>query len=203
MTALLGALSASGAVAAVGAADLEARVADLEAEVARLLGRVAALEGRRAAPEIGSIPPSAAPVRPAASAYDAAADAAWQPPSDGAVWSQDGALPVRITHQSLDRATGRVDLLVQLTVAPPDPAGWSQAGAPVPLRLRALTPDGIEVAVPLLLGRVAVVEAGAHLHLTATLAPAVAAAASLLVLSAADGTPASPSPHPLSRGSRP
>lgn len=168
-------------------AALAARMRELEAEVSRLVARVGALERRLAAPVAGPAGFGGAAGAPAAPVLD---DAGVPLPDDGLVWTFDPFVdgnPLAVTYKGLDRAAGRVDLLVRVTAPLPNPAAWSTVGAVVPLHLNSRQADGGGTAVGFVLARGGRTDPGAHLHLTATLDPARAAAARQLLIGPAAG----------------
>jgi hypothetical protein len=169
---------------------LAARMRELEAEVTRLVARVDALERRLATPvadPAGASGMGGAAGVPAAPVFTPPAldDSGVLVPDDGLVWTFDpfaDGSPLAVTYQGLDRAAGRVDLLVRITAPLPDPAAWGKVGAPVPLRLISRQADGAGTAAAFMLARGGRTDPGAHLHLTATLDPARAAAARQLLI---------------------
>ena len=91
--------------------------------------------------------------------------------------------PFQVIQRSLDRETGRVDLLLSVTAAIPDLASWAAVtkGDPVPL---LLTPDlgdgGPAVPLPLRLERATRLEPGSRVHVSAQLEPGIATRVRLL-----------------------
>lgn len=85
--------------------------------------------------------------------------------------------PFQVIQRSLDRETGRVDLLLNVTAPIPDQAAWAglEKGAPVPL---LLTPDLGEASpaspLPLRLERATRLEPGSRIHVSLQLEPGVA-----------------------------
>jgi hypothetical protein len=85
--------------------------------------------------------------------------------------------PFQVLQRSLDRQSGRLDLLLDVVAPIPDLADWNSAarGEAVPLMLIADTADGAAAApVPLQLERATRLEPGARLHLSARLEPGIA-----------------------------
>jgi hypothetical protein len=141
----------------------EQRLQALEERVRALTGRVENLE--RAAS------PAAQPVRGPGL------------PADGAVWTFDDyvdASPFKVSYKSFDRATGRVELLLQITAPIEQPELWSETGRSVPVALRYRAADGAEGASVFALVRASRLEPGSRVHLRALVEPALAASASHL-----------------------
>lgn len=85
--------------------------------------------------------------------------------------------PFQVIQRSLDRETGRVDLLLSVTAPIPDAALWTslEKGSPVPLLVTPDLGDGVAASpLPLRLERGKRLEPGARLHVSAQLEPSVA-----------------------------
>lgn len=85
--------------------------------------------------------------------------------------------PFQVIQRNLDRATGRIDLLLSVTAPIPDLADWIklEKGAPVPLRLTLDLDDGQAASpLPLRLERAIRLEPGSRLHVSAQLEPSLA-----------------------------
>lgn len=85
--------------------------------------------------------------------------------------------PFQVIQRSLDRETGRVDLLLSVTAPIPDLAAWTrlEKGAPVPLLVTPdLGEDSPASPLPLRLERATRLEPGSRIHVSAQLEPGVA-----------------------------
>jgi hypothetical protein len=157
--------------------DTDARVEALEARLESLTRRVAALE---------------------AVLKDTAPEGTGAPTQSGEpVWELDdytGNAPFRVLHHSLDRNTGRVDLLLDVTAEIPDLARWEAlaAGDAVPLTL-AVEPGSDQGSdqgeVPFTLERATHYAPGARVHVGAAIPPQRAATARVLRVSHPGTTP--------------
>lgn len=139
------------------AIDLETRVGALEARLQSLTRRVQAME--------------AVLKQGAGQASISAA------PKGEPVWVLSdyvGASPFRVLHKTLDRSSGRVDLLLDVVSAPPDKGLWQsvQRGAPVPLAL-TLDPQQADPSqlLRLHLERATNFEPGSRIHVSARIDP--------------------------------
>jgi hypothetical protein len=152
--------------AAAGAdQDVQRRLGELEARVQALTLRLEALESRATAP----------PPTPATASLTA----------EGIVWTFDdhvNGTPFKVTHKTIDKRSGRIDILLLITDALPDPAAWAVVGARVPLALTLRGGDGTEIAAGVTLARGPRLEPGAHLHVQAQVEPVQAAAARQIVV---------------------
>jgi hypothetical protein len=89
--------------------------------------------------------------------------------------------PFRVLQRSLDRASGRIELLLDLTAPLPDGPAWAEVrrGEPLPLVLTVRLADGRELPpLPLHLERASPLVPGGRLHAGASLEPSLAAQAS-------------------------
>jgi hypothetical protein len=136
------------------------RIDGLEARLEGLTRRVQALEGLLASSPPGGVAATVAKGEP--------------------LWEFDDyarETPFQVIQRSLDRDTGRIDLLLGVTAPIPDLAAWAELekGAPVPLHVIHGPIDGPPASpLPLRLERGAVLTPGARLHVSAHLEPAVA-----------------------------
>jgi hypothetical protein len=164
--ALAGTMLAALCVApAARAVDADTRIEGLEARLEALTRRVAALE---------LVLSNAGPISAGTAAKRG------EP-----VWDLDdytSVAPFRVLHRSLDRDTGRVDLLLDITGSIPDPGRWSglERDDPVPLVLSTDHAPG--VAVDLLLERAGSLDPGSRVHLRAALPVEQATLAETLIL---------------------
>ena len=140
------------------------RLLELEQQLQILTGRVELLERRAAAPQPGVTAGL---------------------PADGVVWSFDdyvNGTQFKVSHKSLDKHSGRLDLLLQTMAPLADPDQWTDVGSTVPIALTLRSVDGAETHTTFTLGRGARLEPGAHLHLQATIDPLQAAAVRHLII---------------------
>lgn len=155
----------------VPAVDADTRLEALEARLESLTRRVAALEAllKDTPPDrLGTSKQSGEP--------------AWE------LDDYTGTAPFRVLHRSLDRDTGRVDILLDVTGPVPDLALWDSvaAGDPVPLVIAFDPgPDGGETQ--LRLERATRFDPGARVHVSAELPPDRAATVRMLRVSHRDG----------------
>jgi hypothetical protein len=157
----------------VRAIDADTRLEALEARLESLTRRVAALEEL-----LNDAPP----------------DQLGAPRQSGEpAWELDdytGNAPFRVLHRSLDRDTGRVDLLLDVTAPVPDLALWDSiaAGDPVPLVI-AIEPGQEIGETPLRLERATRFDPGARVHVSTELPPGQAATVRVMRVSHRDGGP--------------
>lgn len=156
---------------AVQAIDTDTRLEALEARLESLTRRVAALE---------ALLKDTAPDRLGASTQSG--EPAWE------LDDYTGTAPFRVLHRSLDRDTGRVDILLDVTGPVPDRTLWESlaAGDPVPLVIAYESgPDAGETQ--LRLERATRFDPGARVHVSVELPPDRAATARMLRVSHRDG----------------
>lgn len=140
--------------------DPETRIDGLEARLEGLTRRVQALETLLKESGLGNAASSA--------------------PKGEPIWELDDYSredPFQVIQRTLDRETGRVDLLLSVTAPIPDLADWAklEKGAQVPLLLTLDLGDGQAAShLPLRLERATRLEPGSRLHVSAQLEPSVA-----------------------------
>lgn len=140
--------------------DSETRIDGLEARLEGLTRRVQALETllKESGPGVGGV---AAPK----------GEPGWELDD----YSREA--PFQVIQRSLDRETGRIDLLLSVTAPIPDAALWTnlEKGSPVPLLVTPDLGDGAAASpLPLRLERGTRLEPGARLHVSTQLEPSVA-----------------------------
>jgi hypothetical protein len=170
---LLGLVLCAISVPAASQADqtVEQRLRELEQQVEALTRRLEMVEQRPAAPASA----------PAVSAMTA----------EGVVWTFDDFVndsPLKVTHKSLDKESGTIDLLLLITAPLPDPDAWTGTGQPIPIALRLRSADGTEARTDFRLERGSRLEPGAHLHVRAQIDPVQAAAARQLLIGHRDAS---------------
>jgi hypothetical protein len=141
----------------VGDIDPQSRIDGLEARLEGLTRRVQALENLLK--ESGSAPPSVK------------GEASWEPDE------YSGSSPFQILQTSLDRESGRAELLLEVVAPIPDLAAWAAAprGHAIPLILTASQAErGPVTTVGWRLERATRFDPGARLHLSAQLEPEIA-----------------------------
>jgi hypothetical protein len=142
---------------AAGDFDPQMRLDGLEARLEGLNRRVQALESLLR--ESGSAPPSVK------------GEPSWEPDE------YSGSSPFQILQTSLDRESGRAELLLEVVAPIPDLAAWAAVprGDAVPLILTAGQANGRPAtAVSWRLERATRFDPGARLHLSAQLEPEIA-----------------------------
>ena len=158
-------LAALWVVPAAHAIDADTRIEALEARLEALTRRVAALE---------LVLSNAGPTAAGTAAKRGAP-----------LWDLDayiGEAPFRVLHHDLNRETGRVDVLLDVTADIPDGDLWSglRRGDPVPLVISS--DRAPEAAIALRLERAGSLVPGARIHLGALLPPEQSALAETLIL---------------------
>lgn len=143
-----------------GDIDPQMRLDGLEARLEGLTRRVQALESLLK--ESGSAATAAPSVKGAPT---------WEPDE------YSGSSPFQVVQTSLDRESGRAELLLEVVAPIPDLAAWAAVprGDAVPLTLRASEANGGPASeISLHLERATRLDPGARLHLSAQLEPEIA-----------------------------
>ena len=158
---------------AVQAIDTDTRLEALEVRPESLTRRVAALE---------ALLKDAVPDRLGASTQNG--EPAWE------LDDYTGTVPFRVLHRSLDRDTGRVDLLLDVTGPVPDRALWDSLAAGDPVPLVIAYESGPDVGESQLrLERATRFDPGARVHVSVELPPDRAPTVRMLRVSHWDGGP--------------